>query len=147
MLPQSGSPKCHCSGIERPGSHSLPFPPSHGLRPFSLTVAAVFTSILYDSAHSTDFSFPAQGTQDFCLCFRKFDLVLRKQMSFFFSSSLSHDFQMLVHRAIALWAFWVWLFLSAPTSAEQSPLPHDHGALGPSFLKPALPVLSVFSEI
>lgn len=67
----------------------------------------------------------------------------------FFSSSLFHDFQMDAHRAIALWVFWVLqvLFLLARTSGEQSPLPHDHGALGQSFLKPALPVLSVLPEI
>lgn len=56
---------------------------------------------------------------------------------------------MYAHRAIALWVFWVLqgLFLLARTSGEQSPLPHDHGALGQSFLKPALPVCSALSEI
>lgn len=119
--------------------------------PFSLTAATVFMLVSQqassmtqpDAPHSTDFSFPVQDTQGFAYVLRS--LILRKPIDFFFSS-LFHDSQMCVHRAVA---FWV---LSCRfSSCQPEPLwgthplcPHDHGALGHGFLKPALRVLTAF---
>lgn len=78
--------KCHCSGIKRPVSHLVPFPSSRGLRPFSFAsgcsvCAGLSASILSDSAHSR-LQLSCPGYPGF-VCFKKFDLILRKQISFF----------------------------------------------------------------
>lgn len=99
--------------------------------PFSLTAATVFMLVSQqassmtqpDAPHSTDFSFPVQDTQGFAYVLRS--LILRKPIDFFFSS-LFHDSQMCVHRAVAFWVLSVLqvFFLSARTSVgEPSPLP------------------------
>lgn len=109
--------------------------------------AGLSTSILYDSAHSTDGSFPVQDTQEFCLCFKKFDLILRKQISFFFSS-VSHDFQMCVHRATASGSSVSCRFSSCQPEPLRTTLSAPMIMVPWSKpLKPALPVLSVLSEI
>lgn len=153
MLPQSASQKCHCSGIKRPVSPLVPFPSSRGLRPLLLNSSCsvytgLSTSILFGSAHPTDCSSPVRIPRSFAYVLRSLIWSWESKLASFLAlcsmTSKCVSIELLLLGPLCLAG-------SLPVSLNlcgYNPLcPHDHGALGQSFLKPALPVLSVLSEI